>query len=87
MNTAWTKGYKKGSQEDKDIRAAYAESFILRKRLAEMLAAKVDAEMKAAMSNEQFESPSWAFLQAKSIGYSKAISEIINLLDAEIKKV
>lgn len=87
MNTAWTKGLRKGSQEDLDVRAAYAESFILRKRLHEVLMLKLETKIKAAMSNDQFDSPSWAFLQAESIGYSKAIKDIITLLDAEIKKV
>lgn len=86
MNTAWTKGIRKGSQEDKDIRSSYAESFIIRKRLTQMLADKVDGKMKTAMSNDSFDSPSWAFLQAESIGYAKAMQEIIKLLDAEKKK-
>lgn len=86
MNTAWTKGIRKGSQEDKDIRSSYAESFIIRKRLTQMLADKIDGKMKVAMSNDAFDSPSWAFLQAESIGYAKAMQEIIKLLDAEKKK-
>lgn len=86
MNTAWTKGIRKGSQEDKDIRSSYAESYIIRKRLTQMLDDKVDGKMKTAMSNDAFDSPSWAFLQAESIGYAKAMQEIIKLLDAEKKK-
>lgn len=86
MNTAWTKGIRKGSQEDKDIRSSYAESFIIRKRLTQILADKIDGKMKTAMSNDAFDSPSWAFLQAESIGYAKAMQEIIKLLDAEKKK-
>lgn len=86
MNTAWTKGIRKGSQEDKDIRSSYAESFIIRKRLTQMLSDKIDGKMKTAMSNDAFDSPSWAFLQAESIGYAKAMQEIIKLLDAEKKK-
>lgn len=86
MNTAWTKGIRKGSQEDKDIRSSYAESYVIRKRLTQMLADKVDGKMKTAMSNDAFDSPSWAFLQAESIGYAKAMQEIIKLLDAEKKK-
>lgn len=86
MNTAWTKGIRKGSQEDKDIRSSYAESYIIRKRLTQMLADKIDGKMKTAMSNDAFDSPSWAFLQAESIGYAKAMQEIIKLLDTEKKK-
>lgn len=86
MNTAWTKGIRKGSQEDKDIRSSYAESFIIRKRLAQVLRDKMDGKMKTAMSNDAFDSPSWAFLQAESIGYAKAMKEIISLLDTETKK-
>ncbi|AJT60710.1 hypothetical protein [Citrobacter phage CVT22] len=86
MNTAWTKGVRKGSQEDKDIRSSYAEGFILRKRLTQILKDKFEGKMKTAMSNDAFDSPSWAFMQAESIGYSKALKEIISLLDAEIKK-
>lgn len=87
MNSAWTKGIRKGSQEDKDIRSSYAEGFVLRKRMTQMLRDKIDLRMKSAMSNDAFDSPSWAFIQAESIGYAKAMNELINLLDAEVKKV
>lgn len=86
MNTAWTKGLRKGSQEEKDIRAVYADSFIIRKRLAAILDSKFDTKVKSAMSNDKFDSPSWSFLQAESIGYSKALKEIISILDASDKK-
>lgn len=86
MNTAWIKGIRKNSQEDKDIRAVYAESFLLRKRLFVMLSDKFDSKIKSAMSSDNFESPSWALIQAESIGYAKALKEIMSLLDAESKK-
>lgn len=85
MNSAWTKGLRKGSQEDKDLRASYTESLIIRKRLAQILEAKFDSRMKATMSNDGFDSPSWAYLQAESIGYAKALKEIMSILDAEVK--
>lgn len=86
MKTVWTSGLRKGSQEEKDIRASYAESFIIRKRLAEILSSKFDAKVKGAMSNDKFDSPSWSFLQAEAIGYSKALKEVISILDASDKK-
>ena len=86
MNTAWTKGIRKGSQEDKDIRANYVESALIRKRLLQMLESKFDVRIKAAMANDNFDSPSWSFLQAESIGYAKALKEIMYLLDASDKK-
>lgn len=86
MNSAWTKGLRKGSQEDKDIRALYAESFILRKRLLTILQDKFDIKVKAAMNSDNFDSPSWAYVQAESIGYAKALKEIMTILDASDKK-
>lgn len=86
MNTAWTKGLRKGSQEEKDVRSNYAESFIVRKRLAAILDAKFETKLKNSMSNDNFDSPSWAFLQAEAIGYAKALKEIMSILDASDKK-
>lgn len=85
MNTAWTKGLRKESQEYQDIKAAFVESYLLRKRLKEILSDKFDSKVKTSMSNDNFDSPAWAYIQAEAIGYSKAMKEIINLLESTDK--
>lgn len=85
MNTAWTKGFKRGSDEIKDIEAAYAASSLIRNRLIQMLEEMYDAETKARTSSADYDSPAWAYKQADAIGYARAISKIISLLPDDKK--
>lgn len=85
MNTAWTKGFKKGSDEYKDIEAAFAASSLIRNRLIEMLEDMYATETKARTSSSDYESPAWAYKQADAIGFARAISKIISLLPDDKK--
>lgn len=81
MNTAWTKGVAKGSEKDKDIRVAFKESLLIRKRLAEILEDKYLQAAKDRLSAEEYESPGWAHRQADAIGYARALREIATILE------
>lgn len=81
MNTAWTKGLKRGSQEAKDVAEAYDNSRVARKRLIVMLNAMLEEETTKRLADSEYDSPSWAYRQADAIGYARAITKIINMLD------
>ncbi len=85
MNTAWTKGIKKGSDEYADIEAAFAASSLLRKRLIQILEEMYATETKARTASSDYESPAWAYKQADAIGYARAIASIIKLLPDDKK--
>lgn len=77
MKTVWTKG--KETEVAKDIRASYAGSVVMRKRLQEILLERIAAANKS--SDDDYDSPSWAYRQADKAGFKRALSEIINILD------
>lgn len=81
MNTAWTKGLPKGSEKDKDVRAAFKESLLIRKRLVEILEDKYLQAAKDRLSADEYESPGWAHRQADAIGYARALKEITAILE------
>lgn len=80
MNTAWTKGLKKGSDELKDLEAAYAASGLLRKHLVRVLEDIYETETKSRISSNDYDSPAWAYKQADAVGYARAIAKVISIL-------
>ena len=81
MNSAWLKGVTKGSEYEKDIRAAFKESLLIRKRLIEVLEEKYQVAAKDRLSSSGYESPGWAHYQADAIGYARALQEIMKILE------
>lgn len=80
MNTAWTKGLKKGSQEYKDVEEAFASSPFLRKHLVKILQEFENDELASSLKAANYESPSWALKQADSIGYARALRKVMSIL-------
>ena len=81
MNTAWLKGIDKGSEYEKDIRAAFNESKLIRERLVKVLEDKYQTAAKERLSSSGYESPGWAYYQADAIGYARALLEIMKILE------
>lgn len=79
MNSAWTKGLRKGSQEAKDVGEAFASSALIRRRLVEILKAFDEEELRNRSSD--YDSPSWAFKQADSVGYARALHRVMAILE------
>lgn len=76
MKLGWTKG--KNEIEAKDIRASFTSSVVMRRRLEEMLKEKLEKTYSTA--DNEYENPNWAFKQADSVGYRRALKDILNLL-------
>lgn len=79
MKTEWTKGVQ-DAQLVLDIKGNFKGSIVIRNRLSKMLNSKIDAAYRQSRSKEGYDSPNWAYKQADTQGYNRALSEIISLL-------
>ena len=79
MKTLWTKSCKDDA-EKKRLRSEFARGKLLRERLCQILEEKIQSEQRAARSKEAYNEANWAYRQADSQGYQRALSEIIGLL-------
>ncbi len=77
MKTTWTKGLEP-DQHDK-IKGAFKSSAEVRARLTDICEDKIATAMSTHKS--QYDSPSWPYEQADTVGYRRALEEIISLLD------
>lgn len=55
MNTAWTKGLKKGTQEIKDVEEAFKASAFLRRKMLEVLEEVLKAELDKKLSDADYD--------------------------------
>ncbi|MNL67417.1 hypothetical protein D3C87_1920020 [compost metagenome] len=85
MKSTWIAG--KTPEQKAELTSTFKASLLLRERLAAMLDAKIDNARKATRSKETYLDASWAYRQADSIGYERALSEVISLiLDKNVEK-
>tara|TARA_B100000929_G_C15511743_1_gene421121 strand:+ start:3765 stop:4019 length:255 start_codon:yes stop_codon:yes gene_type:complete len=84
MKTSWT-AYIKDPERKEEIRKSFNSSVVMRKRLKEMLERKIHAKITACQSENLYESPNWALLQADSRGYERAMNDVIKLLEEKEK--
>jgi hypothetical protein len=77
VKTSWTKGLD--AQGEADIKASFKSSAPLRERLAELAGEKAMASLSTAKA--QYENPNWCYQQADNVGYRRALTEIISLLE------
>lgn len=83
MKTSITKGLN--PKEAEEVEADFRASLRLRERLASILEEKLRAKRASVRQDDKYENANWAFLQADYIGYERAISEVISLLDIKEK--
>lgn len=79
MKTAITKGLT-GQAKDEMILSFDAAAHI-RNRLILLLRGKQETARKANLQEGMYENPNWALKQADVIGYSRALEEVISLLE------
>lgn len=78
MKSTWTKGLT--PEQTTEIRKDFVGAIILRKRLQLILEEKMKSSRDVGMAKETYENPNWAYLQADSRGFERALSEIISLI-------
>lgn len=79
MKTVWLKGLN--PDQSKDVTREFTEAKLLRYRLTELVKQKVQSKRTESQSTETYNNPSWAFYQADVIGYQRALSEVLSLID------
>lgn len=81
MKTVWTKSLDK--DQAKDVRADFISAHILRKRLTEILEEKIETKRTAIRNDQNYDKPNWSNYVADSIGYERALQEVISLIESE----
>lgn len=79
MKQSWTKGLKPDAA--KEMRMAFKSSLIFRNRLAELIRIKEEENIRAGRSKDGYECPNWAYKQADLVGYTRALNDIISLIE------
>lgn len=79
MKTAITKGLEPAVVLE--MRGMFTSSLRLRKHLQSLLQTKIDAHFKAQYARTEYDVANWAEKQADSMGYCRALAEVISLLD------
>lgn len=81
MKAGWTSGQE--PERVKDIRSDFKSSTVIRKRLIEMLEAKIESARASSRNETKYDNPNWPYLQAGLIERERAYLEIISLLKDE----
>ena len=78
MKAAWFKGCK--TQEEKDkVRQTIMSNRDGLERLQEIL----EPMLKEALPTADYDSPSWAYKQADRIGYNRALTTVLDLINLD----
>lgn len=78
MKTSWNKGLN--AQQKAEMKHHFEASGALRERLKVLLQDKIESARSSTRSSNSYDNPNWALVQADSIGYERAILEIISLI-------
>lgn len=77
MKTSWTAGLEKDAA--KVMKGEFLAALHLRRRLSELCDVKI--KNSYVLSKDQYDCPNWQYQQADSVGYRRAIEEILSLLE------
>lgn len=78
MKTIWNKGLT--AQKREELKRDFDASATTRERLKVILEEKIESSRSSVRQSNTYDSPSWALLQADSIGYERAMHEIISII-------
>ena len=79
MKQSWTAGLSE--EKALEIKQDYISSLGMRKRLIELLEAKIGTSNTFSHSKERYGDAGWPYLQADSVGYERALFEVISLIN------
>ena len=83
MKTVWTEGLE--SDVAKEIRGDFISSHLVRKRLKKIVEDKIATSHASLRQKDIYDKPNFGVLAADSIGYERAMREIISLIDSPEK--
>jgi len=78
MKTTWTAGMSEDDAEE--FEQHFTNALRLRERLTEIINNKYNSNLSNTLSKGNYENASWAYEQADSVGYMRALKEVLNLL-------
>lgn len=79
MKTVWKSGLT--PEQAKNIELAFEENKLLRRRLTELINAKITSSWEGSVSRDGYDVPNWAYKQADARGYERALKEVISLIN------
>lgn len=79
MKANWCKGLE--LDEAAEIKGSFMGAKRLRERMKTLVKEKQTHNDKRSRSVEEYESPNWTLKQADSVGYLRAMDEILSLLE------
>ena len=83
MKTIWTEGLE--PDVAKEIRGDFISSHLVRKRLKKIVEDKIATSHASLRQKDIYDKPNFGVLAADSIGYERAMREIISLIDSPEK--
>jgi hypothetical protein len=84
MKLGWTSGCT--PEQVQVIRSDFKSSVYIRKRLETLLEEKIASAYAFTRKKENYALASWPYLQADSVGYERALLEVISLISDEISE-
>lgn len=78
MKTSLTNGLP--VEKKKELISEFSSSGILRERLVMLLKKKIESTRTKCRLELTYDSPNWSLVQADSIGYERALTEAISLI-------
>lgn len=78
MKTVWNKGLN--AQQKTEMKNQFEAAASIRLRLSELLEDKIKSNREKVRGSNAYDSPNWSLVQADSIGYERALAEIISIL-------
>ncbi len=64
-----------------DLEGTFIAALLLRKRLAVVLAKKIEDARAGSVKKEKYDCANWAYLQANNVGYERAMRELIEMME------
>lgn len=74
-----------GAEQEVELRQSFAAAHLLREKLIEVLLDKAALSQKLSISKDCYELAGWPYLQADTVGYQRALQEVVGLLVDESK--
>lgn len=81
LKTTWYTGLDE--DQKKELRADFISAQVLRKRLTKMLEDKIETKRTMMRNDGNYEKANWNYLMADSLGYERALQEIISLISSD----
>lgn len=81
LKTVWYTGLDE--DQKKELRADFISAQVLRKRLTKILNDKIETKRTMMRNDDNYEKANWNYLMADSLGYERALQEIISLISSD----